>query len=577
MSAGAVGPLGALAPVAPLSGAPDTLGFLEARRVLSRFEGGPELPFLFAMSGTHEPLAIYLDAACARRGRKARPAFLPFGTLGQFLATGASASGAEVILLFPWDFAPEADWRSGLPGARVDVAALMRQAEAVAGELARRAGARFLYVPAPIPPLAGYTFGDEALSRGLFGLAVRLGATVVRSDAFSLSSFLTSGCPIGGAWLGRVADLAVSALLTPPAAPRKLLVTDLDDTLWGGVVAESGPDGVAFGQDAAGYRHHIYQSLLKRLRSEGVLLAAVSRNDRAVVRPPLDGGSMPLSADDFVAICASYEAKSSQIRELATRMSIGLDAIVFVDDSLIEREEVRLAIPEVEVLAFPERDDELPAFLESLAGSFSQPSLTTEDRERTQLYRRRFDTLTPSSAKGADLTRFLTGLAMSLSIHNRTAGDRTRAVQLINKTNQFNANGRRWSDAEVGAVLAAGGRLLTASLSDRSGSHGEVIAFLMGPDQCVEAFVMSCRVFQRRAEHAFLASLVLHDVRPRGFRVATTERNEPFRQFTSGPAFGPGHEGVLSFDAATWVEAHRRHLDLFRVSWTGIGSTVATA
>lgn len=542
------------------------MNFLEARRLVSQFAGGPELAFLFALSGTPEPFHLYLQAAGAKRGLSVRPRYLPFNTLRQHLARPAAAE-PELYLLLPWDFVPEVDWRSGVPPARADLADAVARAEQVAAEVRRRPGARVLYLPGRIPPVSGYPAGDRALERALDSVAVRLEAVPVPREAFSLASYFASGCPVGGAWLGQVADLALDTVTAAAPEPKKVLVTDLDDTLWAGVIADEGPDGIGFTPDGAGYRHYVYQTLLARLRREGVLLAAVSRNDPAVVLPPLRSRRMPLGEDDFVTVCASYHAKSAQIRQLAQQLNLGLDAFVFVDDNPVEMAEVRDTLPEVRGLAFPTHDEDLPQFLDQLAAVFSRRDLTAEDRERTALYRRRLEGMAPVELEGGDLTRFLATLQMRLVLHDRTHGDRARAVQLINKTNQFNANGRRWTAAEVDEVLGRGGRLLSGSLADRSGSHGEILACLMGCDGIVEAFVMSCRVFQRRVELAFLVALSDQGIRPVGIRYAGTERNEPFKQFTRDALLGEPENGVLALDAAAFGARHRAVLELFGVTW----------
>jgi len=542
------------------------VNFLEARRLLAQFPGGPELPFLFGLSGTGDPFRLYLEASAAARGRSARPRFLPFNTLGQHLTSGA-ADGQEVYLLLPWDLAPETDWRSGVPAERIDVRRALHEAEEVAESLRRRPGARILYLPAPIPPLSGHAEAQRALTSGLSAIAAGLGAIQVPAAAFSLGAYFGSGCPVGGASIGEVAELAVDALTQPDAAPFKVLVTDLDNTLWSGVIAEDGFEGISFRPEGAGYRHHVYQGLLARLRGEGVLLTAVSRNDAAVVLPPLRSGQMLLHEDDFVAIVASYHAKSAQIRQLALQLNLGLDSFVFVDDNPVELEEVVQALPLVRTLAFPKHDEDLPAFLDLVAASFARRTVTEEDRDRTELYRRRLEGMAPAEAQGADLTRFLTGLEMRLVIHDRSTGDRARAVQLINKTNQFNANGRRWTDEELAAVLARGGKLFGASLADRSGSHGEIISCLVAPEGTIEAFVMSCRVFQRRVEYAFLAALARRGERLTGISYAPTERNEPFTTFVRDLAFGTETGGEMSLDAAAFAEAHHGAVALFELTW----------
>jgi hypothetical protein len=183
------------------------------------------------------------------------------------------------------------------------------------------------------------------------------------------------------------------------------------------------------------------------------------------------------------------------------------------------------------------------------------------------MYRRRLEGLVPEGHAGADIREFLRSLAMRLEVTDRSGGDRARAVQLINKTNQFNLNGRRWTDDEVGAVLSRGGRLVCATLSDRSGSHGEILALLMGADRVVESWVMSCRVFQRRVEHAFLLALIDGDLAPAAFRFARTERNEPMARFLLAElGLVEPPDGLTRFDAARFRASHGEDRALFDVS-----------
>jgi FkbH-like protein len=331
-----------------------------------------------------------------------------------------------------------------------------------------------------------------------------------------------------------------------------VLVPDLDNTLWSGIVGDDGAAGVSARPEGKGYPHFLLQGLVRALQQDGVLIAAVSKNDAETAREPFRTGSMPLREEHFVAILASWHAKSAQIRELASRLNLGLDAFVFIDDNVLELEEVRRELPAVTTRRFPSEVSALPDFLADLQALFRRRTLSTEDRERTALYRRRLDGMVPQEAAGADLTAFLRELEMTLRITDRSTGDRTRAVQLINKTNQFNLNGERLSDAEVGALLARGGRLLTATLEDRTGSHGEILACLLDGDGVIRSFVLSCRVFQRRVEHAFVAWLATQEPAPTAFAFRRTERNGPLRDFLTRQLDDPAAEAMLlPFDAET--------------------------
>ena len=552
-----------------LSRVPGGYTFLEAKRRVASASPAQPIDVFLGMSGTADPLILFVEAAALDRGRSARIRVAPFGTLHQALIEKPNPGVQELLLLFPWDLLPEADWRTGVSSEVVEPAEGLARAQLTLTRLTGRAGAKIVYVAAPIPPLARTPEATVRLETMLVGAAAEVASAVLAGECFSLNSYLASGFPLAGNSLGGVANVLVDAALGIARQPAKVLVTDFDNTLWAGVLAEDGEGGVAHQASGRGYRHFLFQTLLKRLRSEGVLLAGVTRNAPEVVDPILSRGEMILDRSDFVAVVATYGAKSPQIESLAQRLNLGLDSFVVVDDNEVELAEIRLALPKVRCVRFPSREDELPGFLGSVAALFGKEHVSAEDRERTDLYRRRMDGLVPEAMEGADVADFLRTLAMELAVQDRSTGDRTRAVQLINKTNQFNANGRRWSDEEVGELLARGGRLLTASLRDRSGSHGEIVACLLDPEGIVEAWVMSCRVFSRRVEFAFLLALCQQGFAPRAFRFARTDRNEPFVQFLAqigAPANG-GQEEPVAFDPAEFERAHGTARELFQVRW----------
>ena len=540
--------------------------FSEAAALVSRTQCDEALPLLLAMSGTAGPLPLFVQAVAAKRRCSARVRTLPFNTLAQALRENKRADERELFLILPWDFVPEADWRSGLPAVPVSGSDLRRRAEQTAELIAARDRRRVLYLPAPLPPILSTAAENAALEHWLIGLASGLDGRILPAGAFSLGVYLATGCPFAGAALASIAEAAVDSVTSAPEPSCKVLVTDLDNVLWSGVVAEDGIDGVHCGPEGAGFKHFIFQTQLAKLKRDGVLLCAVSRNDLETATGPFRSGRTCVAEDDFVALRASYRPKSVQIEEIARRLNLGLESFVFVDDNPIELAEVSERIPSVRCLRFPSADEDLPAFCRQLAQLFGKSEVTDEDRQRTELYRRRIAVHAPLDIAGADLTAFLAGLEMQLTVHRHAIGDHARAVQLINKTNQFNLNGRRVTAQEVDRAIALGGRLYGATLEDRTGSHGEILACLVLPEGTIASLVMSCRVLQRRVEYAFLAWLADQPDAPRRLDFAATPRNEPFQSFLDDAAFDRQADGCVHFDPERFGTAHAGDIRLF--SWS---------
>jgi FkbH-like protein len=517
------------------------------------------------MSGTSSSLELFVKAAFAQVDKHVTLSTIPFGTLQQHLLSTAPKAMVEAFLIFPWDLSGVLDWRSGLPTEPSSADSVLREAVQTINRIKQRKPVALIYVDAIIPPVTETAAKDAALALELKALVTEIGGITLGSDAFSLPSYLALGTPSAGNSLSRIAQRLAEEVVQKRPAPLKVLVTDLDDTLWQGVIAEDGLDEIQAAATGLGFRHFIFQTMAKKMKSAGVILAAVTRNNTEEVLAALAPGRMVLDESDFVCIVATYQAKSVQIAELAKQLNLGLGQFVFVDDNPIELEEVHRSLPEVTCLEFPKDDGTLPAFLRSLQQLFGRDEITAEDRQRTDLYRSMFEGFVPGTAKGADLTTFLFGLEMQLTIHDRTHGQHGRAIQLLNKTNQFNLNGRHVECSDVNTILRDGGALYTASLTDRVGNHGEIIALLIDCQNIIRSFAMSCRVFQRRIEYAMLAWLLRKMDQSIVLDVAKTQRNTPFRQFIEDPSFSIASKHRVACARDTFLASYSKDLELFSV------------
>lgn len=539
------------------------MNFLEAQSILETLKPEKELEILLVLSGTPDPMFHFLKAAFAKERVDVRIETLPFNTLQQFIIQNEKPERQKIIILFPWDLLPELDWRSGLSNGAQEIWELRQSAQTLLEAIGRVENASIFYCPSDFPPLLVNTQLQDSLHHWLLSEAQTRGAIILESSLFSLENYLFSGCPFSGKDLGRIALFIADRYQNPIGfEPKKVLVTDFDGVLWSGVIGEDGVEGIAFRPEAGGYPHFLYQQLLKKIKSEGVLVAGVTRNDEHLAMSPFKNSEMTLQLDDFVKILASYNAKSAQIKLLADELNLGLNSFVFVDDNIIELEEVSAQLPGVECIQFPTSTDQLPNFLKTVYSQFSKSVVTEEDKSRTSLYRQRLEGLAPSDLKGSNLDDFLRNLKMKMTIYDRTQGIQERCIQLINKTNQFNLNGIRYSEPEIKGILNAGGKLYSATLEDRTGTHGEVIVILVDQTNTVRSFVMSCRIFQRRAEFAFLIRL-LEKVPINSFEFKPSERNKPFQDFLQETSFLKDGD-ITVFDSDEFLRLHGSDLDIFQ-------------
>jgi FkbH-like protein len=329
---------------------------------------------------------------------------------------------------------------------------------------------------------------------------------------------------------------------------------DLDNTLWGGVVGDVGMTGIVLGEGSAeGEAYLALQRYAKMLKDRGVILAVCSKNDEALAEATFrDHPEMHLTRADIAAFLANWNDKVDNLKEIAARLNIGLDSLVFVDDNPAERARVRDALP---MVAVPDLPDDPALYVRGIAdaGYFEAVSFTAEDLARGEQYvgNAARDALRGESQS---IEEFLRGLEMSVSYGPIGPVDLARASQLVNKTNQFNTTTRRYSADEV-ARFAAGPENITLQfrLTDRFGDNGLVSVMMLrkgdDPDVLeIDTWVMSCRVFGRRLENEAM-SIAVEAARVRGIRVLRaeyipTERNGVVSGLFESLGFAPAGGGT---------------------------------
>jgi FkbH-like protein len=318
--------------------------------------------------------------------------------------------------------------------------------------------------------------------------------------------------------------------------PKKGLITDLDDTLWSGILGEAGIDNVCWSLDRHAQEHGLYQQFLSSLASAGVLIAVASKNDKALVERVFERKDIILRKDHVYPLEAHWSPKSASIRRILKHWNIGGDSVVFLDDSPMETAEVKAAFPEIECFTFPKGNYQAVwDLLKQLRDLFGKSTVSEEDRLRLQSIRNAGVLQESLEAEGSLSDGFLEQAKASIAFVSGKGPD-GRALDLINKTNQFNLNGRRLTEGEWSNYLGEmRGGLLTANYEDKYGPLGKIAALLFkydGKALRVDSWVISCRAFSRRIEHQCLKYLFeKYDVDEIEFDYRATDRNGPLQEF----------------------------------------------
>ena len=338
-------------------------------------------------------------------------------------------------------------------------------------------------------------------------LAYRRGGIEAREDR----AWFESKQPCSPAMLADAAREVVHIIESLRRPPKKVLVLDLDNTLWGGVIAEDGLEGIEIGDTSPrGEAFKAFQKCILSLKQRGVLLAVCSKNDVAVAASAFEKHpEMVLKMDDFTVFKANWEPKSENLHQIAAELNLGVDSLVFVDDNPAEIEIVRQFAPTVATILLSPDPSEYVGQLQDCR-LFEPRSITAEDVERANQYRSETQRKA-LLASVTDMESYLESLEMEASMAEFTPVDAPRIAQLINKSNQFNLTTRRRTEAAVLALIQQPDfRAFTVRLKDRFGDHGLisiVIGKIAGSVLKIDTWLMSCRVLKRQVEEAALNEL----------------------------------------------------------------------
>jgi FkbH-like protein len=327
---------------------------------------------------------------------------------------------------------------------------------------------------------------------------------------------------------------------------RKVLVLDLDNTLWGGIVGEVGALGIVLGEDGPGRCYRDFQRALKAIRKTGVLLVVVSKNNASDVNEVFEKNDMMvLKREDFVVIRANWQPKTENIVAIADTLNLGVDSFVFVDDNPVEREAVTRFLPEVAVPTFPNRPEDLTGwfFRDVVSLHFGKYTITAEDASKTEQYSA--NEARRKMAMNFDLDGYLMELGIECAISVDVENQLLRAAQMTQKTNQFNLTSRRYDVTDIAEFLHSSQHaVLMLDYRDRFGDEGSVgLAIVDLAEARIDTFLTSCRIIGRKVEDRLLDKAI-ELCRARGHQkiigqYIPTKKNQLVADFYDTHGFSP--------------------------------------
>lgn len=385
--------------------------------------------------------------------------------------------------------------------------------------------------------------------------------------------------PFSEAFNALLARRLIGALLSLRGKTARILMIDLDNTLWGGVLGEDGIEGVQIGGPYPGSAYAAFQSVLRALADRGIALALTSKNDEDLALKMIEEHpEMVLRPSDFIAYRIDWTEKSLNIQTMLDEIGLGAGSCMFIDDNPVEREKVRENIPDCIVPAFPDSPEKLAAWL--LDNPYLETlELTSSDLKRTAQYKVR-SKVNADRRSFQNVEDFYRDLDMKLTFEPLNKMNHQRVLQLFVKTNQFNATTRRHDAEAVRKILEEGGELYAVGVEDRYLGYelmGVIVlrtdasmaaayptdAVVQAADRSdawwVDSFVMSCRILGRTVENAILAWATQRVAALGGGaligQIIETPRNTPVRKVFEKSGFEALATSAETGAGGLWIRA----------------------
>ena len=435
-------------------------------------------------------------------------------------------------------------WRAASAGckAKLLVFDFPEQQDAVFGSFALRTPSSFAFQVRKLNLLLGEAAAKDFPNVYPIALS-EIALTLGTEGYFDPRTWYLAKMAVKTEALPAVASRVLDTVLSLSGSIKKCVITDLDNTLWGGVIGDDGMDGIQLGELGDGPAFAALQRWLLELKRRGILLAVCSKNNEDTAKEPFEKHpEMVLRLEDIAVFVANWDNKADNIRSIQRTLNIGIDSLVFLDDNPFERNLVREMLPEVTVPELPEDPAMVPAYLESLH-LFEAVGFSDEDAARTAQYQAEASRV-QAQASFTNYEDYLISLDMHAEILPFDTFHYPRIAQLTQRSNQFNLRTVRYSEAEIAAAAQDPDTVTRyMTLSDRFGEHGLISVVILKKQEdalFIDTWLMSCRVLRRGVENC-LFNAVVNLVKEHGCRYLIgeylpTAKNSMVKDFY--PSFG---------------------------------------
>lgn len=355
-------------------------------------------------------------------------------------------------------------------------------------------------------------------------------------QSFSNKYWYLARAPFSVQCLESYSEIIVGCIFASHALSARVLVLDLDNTLWKGVIGDDGIDGIVLGGDYPGNLYKELQSLFLTLKERGILLTICSKNTEEIAVEAIENHQeMRLRKKDFVSYRINWLPKSQNIKDLAAELNLGVQSLCFIDDNPVEREEVRRNVPGVYVPELPKDPSEWYQYISQLP-ELTLLGINESDKRRADLYKKRVD-IKKAESNFTDRNDFLSSLEMDICIDELNSFNFERTHQLFNKTNQFNTTTIRYTKEQLNSWMEASSKVKVLHVRSKdkySNEHEGVAALVLfekDNNWVIDNFVMSCRVMGRDIEDAIISKILIsaksNNIKQVIGRFVQSEKNMP--------------------------------------------------